>query len=139
MFNSIKRLLSMKKALGLVLVILLSSGAVYAQKAKVDGKSGATPQTEQMIKDLKLTDKQAADLKSLNEEFATKMKNDRESAKADRQKMRDNMKQMREDRNAKIKKILTDEQYQQYLKMEKDHHKDMRKGGKRGNRDKSND
>ena len=71
--------------------------------------------------------------------FATKMKNDRESAKADRQKMRDNMKQMREDRNAKIKKILTDEQYQQYLKMEKDHHKDMRKGGKRGNRDKSND
>jgi Spy/CpxP family protein refolding chaperone len=129
----------MKKALGLVLVILLSSGAVYAQKAKVDGKSGATPQTEQMIKDLKLTDKQAADLKSLNEEFATKMKNDRESAKADRQKMRDNMKQMREDRNAKIKKILTDEQYQQYLKMEKDHHKDMRKGGKRGNRDKSND
>lgn len=129
----------MKKALGLVLVILLSSGAVYAQKAKVDGKSGATPQTEQMIKDLKLTDKQAADLKSLNEEFATKMKNDRESAKADRQKVRDNMKQMREDRNAKIKKILTDEQYQQYLKMEKDHHKDMRKGGKRGNRDKSND
>lgn len=129
----------MKKALGLVLVILLSSGAVYAQKAKVDGKSGATPQTEQMIKDLKLTDKQAADLKSLNEEFATKMKNDRESAKADRQKMRDNMKQMREDRNAKIKKILTDEQYQQYLKMEKDHHKDMRKGGERGNRDKSND
>ena len=42
----------MKKALGLVLVILLSSGAVYAQKAKVDGKSGATPQTEQMIKEV---------------------------------------------------------------------------------------
>lgn len=129
----------MKKALGLVLVILLSSGAVYAQKEKSDGNTGASPRTEQMIKDLKLDEKQASDFKKLNQEFATQMKKNRESAKADRQNMRENMHSMREDYNAKMKKILTDEQYQQYQKMVKEHRKDMRNGGNRGDRNRSND
>jgi hypothetical protein len=59
------------------------------------------------------------------------MKAERKQADSDRQKMREKMITMRNDRDAEMKKILTEDQYKQYL--EKQHSQSPRKGhGRRG-------
>lgn len=106
----------MKKVIGLFLVILISSVSVFAQSGKRGGQKGdPSKRIEQMVTDLKLDDKQAAEFRKIQKEYAEKMKKERDAAQNDRTKMREKMKQMNENKNAEIKKILSDEQYKQYL------------------------
>lgn len=56
---------------------------------------------------------------------------ERKAVEADRQKMREQMKTLRNDRDEQLKKILTDEQYKQY--QEKQNVPQKRKGHKRSN------
>lgn len=114
----------MKKVLGLFLVILFCSVSMYAQKGKRDGKMGdPSKRMEQMITDLKLNDKQAADFRKIQQDFMDKMRKERDEIQKDmqndRSKMREKMDKMREDRDAEIKKILTEDQYNQYLEKQK--------------------
>ena len=48
-------------------------------------------------------------------EFRDKMEAERKQLDSDRQKMREKMTAMRNDRDAEMKKILTEDQYKQYL------------------------
>lgn len=123
----------MKKVLGLFLVILLSSVSVYAQKDKRGNKGGDPAQRiEKIISDLKLDEKQAADFRKVQDNFRSKMKAEREAAKADRDQMREKMKSLRTEMDTEMKKILNDEQYKQYQeKMERQRPDGPRKGGSR--------
>lgn len=122
----------MKKVIGLFLVILISTVSVFAQKDQ-RGKRGGDPaqRCEKMIAELKLDEKQAAEFRKINTEFREKMLKEREAIEADRQKMREQMKTLRNDRDEQLKKILTDEQYKQY--QEKQNVPQKRKGHKRSN------
>ena len=123
----------MKKVIGLCLVLLISSVSVFAQSGKRGAKKGGDPaqRCEKMIADLKLDEKQAVDFRKVETEFREKMKAERKQTESDRQKMREKMNTMRNDRDAQIKKILTEEQYKQYL--EKQGSQSPRKGhGRRG-------
>ncbi|GEM_PF-51982 len=147
----------MKKVIGLCVVILLSSVSVFAQdRQKREGKDrrgDSSNRFEKFAEELKLDEKQIAEFQKLNETYKAKMKEERESMKAqrekmkvDREKMREQMMAMREQRNEDVKKILSDEQYQQYqqkqktsmdkqkskMKNEKDKGKSERKGKNRG-------
>lgn len=114
----------MKKVLGLFLVILVCSVSMHAQKGKKDGRMGdPSKRMEQMITDLKMNDTQAADFRKIHQDFMEKMRKERDEIQkdmqTDRTKMREKMEKMREDRNAEIKKILTEDQYNQYLEKQK--------------------
>lgn len=123
----------MKKVIGLCMVILISSVSVFAQGGKRGAKKGGDPaqRCEKMIADLKLDDKQAAEFRKVEAEFKEKMKAEREKAESDRRDMREKMTTMRNERDAEMKKILTEDQYKQYL--EKQRSKSPRKGhGRKG-------
>ena len=81
----------MKKVIGLCLVLLISSVSVFAQDGKRGAKKGGDPaqRCEKMIADLKLDEKQAADFRKVD------------------------------DRDAEMKKILTEDQYKQYLEKQR--------------------
>ena len=96
----------MKKVIGLCLVLLISSVSVFAQDGKRGAKKGGNPaqRCEKMIADLKLDEKQAADFRKVEAEF---------------RKMREKMMSLRDDRDAEMKKILTEDQYKQYLEKQR--------------------
>ena len=118
----------MKKVIGLCLVLLISSVSVFAQDGKRRTKKGGDPaqRCEKMI-----AEKQAVDFRKVEAEFRDKMKAERKQADSDRRKMREKMITMRNDRDAEMKKILTEDQYKQYL--EKQRSQSPRKGhGRKG-------
>lgn len=147
----------MKKVLGLCMVILLSSVSLFAR----DNKRHDRPRVdrdpakrfEQVAAELKLDEKQKAELQKINEKYQAQataqrevMKAEREkqleAMKAEREKRHEKMLAVREQKNAEIKKVLTDEQYQQYLDKQKKrfdrdhdkarkHQKSQRKGNHR--------
>ena len=105
----------MKKVIGLFLVILISSATVFAQSGNRQGKKGDPSQrSEKMIEELKLDDKQAAEFRKVEADFREQMNKEREA-----EKMREKMTAMRTEKEAQIKKILTDEQYKQYQEKQK--------------------
>ena len=110
----------MKKVIGLCLVVLLSSTSVFARENRRMDKRKMDPSArcEKMIADLKLDEKQAVEFRKLQKEY--------KAMKAEREKQREKMLAMREDKNAQMKKILTEEQYKQYLE------KQQPKGNKHG-------
>jgi len=103
------------------LVLLISSVSVFAQDGKRGAKKGGDPaqRCEKMIADLKLDEKQAADFRKVEAEFRDKMKAERKQADLDRRKMREKMMSLRDDRDAEMKKILTEDQYKQYLEKQR--------------------
>lgn len=118
----------MKKVIGVCLVLLISSVSVFSQNGRRSAKKGKDPvqRCERMIADLKLNEKQAADFRKVEAEFRDKMKSERKQAELDRRKMREKMIAMRNERDAEMKKILTEDQYKQYL--EKQRPQSPRKG-----------
>lgn len=136
----------MKKVLGLFLVILFVSGSVLAQDKGNDKRSrkdrDPAERWEKAVEDLKLDDKQATEFKKIHEDYQKKMqadweakKADREAVRAQREKQREEMLAMRNERNAEIKKILTDEQYQKYVEKQQQGNRQPKDGmHKRGDR-----
>lgn len=77
-----------------------------------------TKRYEEMKKELSLNDQQVDSLKVIDQEFFTKMREQREKNGDDREKGREEMQKMSEQRNERVKKILTDEQFTKYQEME---------------------
>lgn len=119
----------MKKVIGLFLVILISSTTVFAQGGHRQGKKGdPSKRSEKMIEELKLDEKQAAEYRKVEADFREKMQKDREAAKEEREKKREKMTAMRTEKDAQMKKILTDEQYKLYLEKQKKADRPHKKG-----------
>ena len=73
-------------------------------------------------------DKQAAEFRKVEADFREQMNKEREAVKDDREKMREKMTTMRTEKEAQIKKILTDEQYKLYQEKQKKADSSRKKG-----------
>ena len=85
---------------------------------------------ERMKTECKLTDKQIADIKKIDEEFAPKQRELFEKYRDDREKMAAERTKLNEARNAKVKPLLSAEQYTKYVEF----NRPRQGGGGGGNR-----
>lgn len=99
--------------------IALTLGVTKASVNKAD----PSKRCERMISELKLDEKQAVEFRKINGEFLQKAQKEREDVKSARDKQREKMMAIREDRNAQMKKFLTDEQYKLYTEKQQSHKK----------------
>lgn len=103
----------MKKTIvTLAFALLVGSVTVVAQQPKGE-RPDQGKRMEQMIKDLDLTDKQAADFKAVMQD-ARPSQNGNSTGRPSREEME----KKRTETDAKIKKILTAEQYKKYQNMQ---------------------
>ena len=126
-------------SLALASIAIFGTSSVFAQekKDKKDNKKTENreqrklerPQAVNPFEGLNLTEQQQTALKSLAEEQKAEMNKNREADKADRQKemknRKEEMSKARQNYLAKIKEILTPEQYCQFLE-----NNYLRQGGK---------
>lgn len=122
----------MKKIIALCLLIVATSVSAFAFNSKPqDKKPDPAKRFEQLVKELKLDEKQTKEFKKINDDFIAKLKKERESTSSDREKKRENMKAMTDERDKQIKKVLTEEQYKQYKDKEQKQ-RERRQGQKQG-------
>lgn len=129
----------MRKLIGLFIVILMSTAAVFAQEDKANDGSKRKPadpakRWERMAEKLQLDEKQTTEFAKINQEYLEKLKANMEANRADmdamkkkREEQREAMKAMREEQNEQMKKLLSDEQYKQYQELQK-----PKRDGRRG-------
>ena len=101
-----------------------------------DPKEMAKRQTEDLTKALDLNkdqQKKVLDLQLKNAEKMTAMRQDMMNGGGDREAMREKMTKSREELNAAMKKILTEDQYKKYEKYLEER-RNMRGGGPGGQR-----
>ena len=126
----------MKKIGFLIVALLLTGGMAMAQGPrngkKMDPKERAERMTERMAKEYSLNEAQKKDLLEANMALTEKMANRAEDKKAEREELRKEMQNNRDAYDAKLKKILTEEQYAAYSKKQAERQKKM---GDRGPRD----
>ena len=101
-----------KQILSLTVALLIGSTVCMAQNHQ-KGKADREKRIEKMVTDLGLNEKQAKDFKAAMEEMKP-AKN-----KSDEKPSREEMQKKKKEVDAKIKSILTDEQYKKYQDMRK--------------------
>jgi Spy/CpxP family protein refolding chaperone len=99
-----------KQILGLAVVFFLGSAACMAQDNRGE-RPDMSKRIEQMVTDLELNETQAKEFKAAMEEMRPNRNNSGERPS------REEMEKKRNEADAKIKKILTDEQYKKYQSM----------------------
>lgn len=109
-----------KQILSLIVVFLIGSTVCMAQNRQ-KGKVDREKRMEQMITDLGLDEKQAKDFKAAIGEMRPAKSNSGERPS------REEMQKKRTEGEAKIKSILTDEQYKKYQDMRKKENADRKK------------
>ena len=128
----------MKKSLSLTATILMLftfKTAVFAQQGQgrgnrdMDPKEFAERQTSRMKESLELTAGQLPKVEKLNLEYAEKMKEARDQAGEDREAMRSKMMEMIKEKDAKLKEILTAEQWTKFEADRKERMQNRRGGG----------
>lgn len=126
----------MKKLAVLALVTLFSMSAFAQEKTKKTPEERATKLTEKMTKKLDLTAEQAAKVKQINLDAATKKQTLKAANKGKRKEIREQVKAIETDRSTQINLVLTDDQKVKYAKMEKHAKKKMkaRRGKRKGKR-----
>lgn len=111
----------MKKVLTICLIAMFTSvwSFTYAQNPHHGRRGNRTMDPKQQIERLSdklyLTDAQKKEFESINNEFFTKMRAERNTNRSDREKMRESMQALLNERDARIKSLLTAEQYKQYV------------------------
>lgn len=117
----------MKKIGLLMTVLLMACSMVMAQGPRggrnMDPKERAKQTTERMVKDYSLTDTQKEQVQKLNLEMFESMS---KITGDDRDARRTKMQTIREDYNKKLKEVLTEEQYNKYVKDEEERRQRMR-------------
>ncbi len=114
----------MKKISLLMTVLFMVGSMAMGQGGRnMDPKQRAEQMTERMVKDYSLTDAQKEKVHTLNLEMSESMS---KITGDDRDKRRTEMQSIREKYNKKLKDVLTDEQYQKYLKDEEERRQRMR-------------
>ena len=118
---------------GLITILALGlSSSVMAQGKKGGGSPDemAKRQTEQMKKHLTLDDAQTATISEINLKYAKKRTEVRKESSGDRTGMRAAMQKINNERNTEFKEILSEEQYQKFLKKEEE--MKQKRGQKKG-------
>ena len=109
------------KKIFIVGCLLMFAFMVSAQQGGGQGR-GMSPEQqaqryETMKKELGLTDAQLASIKKIDEEFNPKMRELFEKYRDDRDKYTEERTKLTEARNAKVKPLLSAEQYTKYVEM----------------------
>ena len=128
----------MKRTLLSIVIITITlsfSSSTFAQQGggprNFDPKEMAERQTSQMKESLKLTEDQLPKVEALNLEYAQKLKVARDEAGDDRESMRTTMREMMQEKDVELKKILTAEQWTK-LETQRKERMENRRGGRRG-------
>lgn len=108
-------------------ICLATSTSLFAQKRSAEDR--AKKEAERITKELKLDATQAKKVEKLTISYAKKMKSLRQNG--DRAKMREAFTQMRKEKDAEMKKILTKEQFKKYVEWLKKRQDKRGKGKKR--------
>ena len=104
----------------LLFVCIAVSTQAQPQHKKFNAEDMSKMQTEMMKKELNLSDKQTTEVSAINLKFAKKMDEQRKNSDGDREAMHEEMEAMQEERNAELKKVLTEEQYEKMLAKEEE-------------------
>lgn len=99
-----------KQILSLAVVLFMGSAICMAQDKKGE-RPDMSKRIEQMVTELGLNETQAKDFKAVMEEMGSNQNSSGERPS------REEMQKRRNEADAKIKKILTDEQYKKYQSM----------------------
>ena len=102
------------------------------ERGHMDPQQMAQKQTEQIKSSVTgITSDEESKILAVEQDFAKSAQDARTSSNGDREAMRSKMQPLRESRDAKIKGILTADQYAQYQKMEASHQQmgGAKKGG----------
>lgn len=134
----------MKRIVFWMVALLLMSGVAMAQgnrqggRQQMDPKTRAERMTERMVKEYSLNEDQKQQLQDVNLTWVQKMaanqggrSKDNKGAKMtkeEREKKMAEMKKSREDYDAQLKKIMTKEQYDSYVKKQAEREKQMKEG-----------
>ena len=134
----------MKRIVFWMEALLLMSGVAMAQgnrqggRQQMDPKTRAERMTERMVKEYSLNEDQKQQLQDVNLTWVQKMaanqggrSKDNKAAKMtkeEREKKMAEMKKSREDYDAQLKKIMTKEQYDSYVKKQAEREKQMKEG-----------
>jgi len=116
----------MRKLL-ILAVAVLGVSLAGAKDSPADLDKRAERMTKKMTEKLKLTDEQQVKVKALNLDMLTKTKAAKDKV-GDKETKRAEMKTIRDNYNAEMKKVLTDDQYVKFEKdMKKRHKRQMKK------------
>ncbi|WP_439881130.1 hypothetical protein ACSX1A_18550 [Pontibacter sp. MBLB2868] len=122
--------------LGIGMITSVGAVAQNGQQGQMNQQERAERQTEQLKKRLALTDEQVVKLEEINKNTAETLMSLRNDQSLDRQSKMDRVKTIRDEREAAIVALLTDEQKQQYEVMQQNRQEKQvqRKGGRRGSK-----
>lgn len=111
----------MKHLLSLLLVSILFTDGLLAQEKRDTIRAKNSIEAKQKIADeLGLDKKKAKELKEVNKEFAGKLKELRTDSSLTKMQKRMQMRSLMEQREAKLKTILTTEQLVKYKELQKE-------------------
>lgn len=104
-------------------VVFITANAVaQPQQGKMDPQQMAQKMTDRVKQNVTgITPDQEKQILAAEQDFTTGMQSARSSSNGDRDAMRTQMESLKGTRDAKIKTILTADQYTQYQKMEAEH------------------
>ena len=124
----------MKRIVFWMVALLLMSGVAMAQgnrqggRQQMDPKTRAERMTERMVKEYSLNEDQKQQLQAANQGGRSKDNKAAKMTKEEREKKMAEMKKSREDYDAQLKKIMTKEQYDSYVKKQAEREKQMKEG-----------
>lgn len=96
------------------------AGMMEKRKGKEGKKGQMKDHSDETIKALSLTEKQGADLKSINKDFATKAKELKDNKDLTKEQKKEQVKTLKAERSAKLKTSLGDAQYEKYEALKKE-------------------
>jgi Skp family chaperone for outer membrane proteins len=108
----------MKKFLVFGCMFMFAFMASAQNRGSGRGPGDMEKRYEELKKNLNLNDQQVDSLKVIDQEFFTKMREQREKKGNDREKGREEMRKMGEQRDERVKTILTEEQFTKYKELE---------------------
>jgi len=110
-------------ALGFILCVPPISAQCDSTKCE-KGKRGNNREArmEQVIKELELTETQAAEFRAINQKYGEQLKSERAEMQKQNQAHREKAKAINESRKEEIKNILSDQQYDKLKKMQRKNH-----------------
>ena len=105
------------KKLVVVLALLITNLAL-AQEGKYQISDRAEETHQHLIEKLNLSESQAQKVKMIQDEFKAQIVELKQSVRGQKQQIDNDLHQLRNKLNAKMKKILTDEQFNEYKKIQ---------------------
>jgi len=121
----------------LAVIVLFISNNVFAQN-KTSQKADRTPESmsrrhaDKMKAELNLNDEQTQKVYDLNLKYNKEMQTERAQKEKERSAKMEGFKKKKEQKNAELKKILTDDQYEKMLKNQEAQKEKMKQKGKEG-------